>query len=328
MATRPYDRYSPSLREEAEAFDMQIEERVAHGHVPDLDRCGRNEWFHSNVWRDGAYATLLFGKILAQLQRAIDAHLGRPPGDISVLEIACGPGHMTLELARRGYQVTGIDLSNACIRVACETAEHYRSYPVRAPIYRCGDFMNATFEQPFDVVFFSCALHHFPDTAETLKQVKAILRPSGLFFASEPTRFPLSPGEAAVIHLIRGSLAAAGAFSPPMETLPVNEDQLVDLLTSIRNEFAYVDDSGQNVQSPHDNEAGFDQMYPVLSSEFRELECEFDFCFFDRIVGGLRLSSPEKEAEVARWLALVDRYLCREKAFVPEQFHFVGSKER
>src|SRR5436189_2679035 len=36
----------------------------------------------------------------------------------TVLDLACGTGNVTLELARRGYQVTGVDNSEAMLRQA------------------------------------------------------------------------------------------------------------------------------------------------------------------------------------------------------------------
>lgn len=40
-----------------------------------------------------------------------------------VLDVACGVGRHALELARRGYQVTGLDLSPTLLRVAADRAE-------------------------------------------------------------------------------------------------------------------------------------------------------------------------------------------------------------
>ena len=41
----------------------------------------------------------------------------------SVLEIGCGPGYVSLETARAGYHVTGIDISQKAIEVARKTLE-------------------------------------------------------------------------------------------------------------------------------------------------------------------------------------------------------------
>src|SRR5437588_4376384 len=45
----------------------------------------------------------------------------RPP--IQILDLPCGQGRHAIELARRGYEVTGVDLSEAMLSVARERAE-------------------------------------------------------------------------------------------------------------------------------------------------------------------------------------------------------------
>ena len=47
--------------------------------------------------------------------------VGLQPGD-SVLDVCCGSGRHALELARRGYRVTGIDVSAEAIAYARQTA--------------------------------------------------------------------------------------------------------------------------------------------------------------------------------------------------------------
>ncbi len=60
------------------------------------------------------------------IERQLDAFAKKPPK--SVLDLACGTGSMTVELARRGYDMTGIDLSEDMLAVArkkCD-AERFR----------------------------------------------------------------------------------------------------------------------------------------------------------------------------------------------------------
>ncbi len=48
--------------------------------------------------------------------------LGLPPG-AAVLDMGCGPGRHSLELARRGFRVTGVDRTAAYLRQARQAAE-------------------------------------------------------------------------------------------------------------------------------------------------------------------------------------------------------------
>jgi 2-polyprenyl-3-methyl-5-hydroxy-6-metoxy-1,4-benzoquinol methylase len=44
--------------------------------------------------------------------------LGPIPDNASVLDLCCGPGHHSLELARRGFRVTGVDRTRAYLDAA------------------------------------------------------------------------------------------------------------------------------------------------------------------------------------------------------------------
>src|ERR1022692_2053596 len=50
------------LKDEAAAFDLQIRERIAHGHVPDLRRAQPCDWFYNNPWRRPEYIDSIFGE--------------------------------------------------------------------------------------------------------------------------------------------------------------------------------------------------------------------------------------------------------------------------
>jgi demethylmenaquinone methyltransferase/2-methoxy-6-polyprenyl-1,4-benzoquinol methylase len=77
-----------------------------------------------------------------------------PTGD--VLEIACGPGRFTAELARHAARVTAIDASPLMLeRNRTEVASPNVSY-IEADIF---DWRPA---QPYDVVFFGYWLSHVP----------------------------------------------------------------------------------------------------------------------------------------------------------------------
>src|SRR5262245_65736850 len=48
------------------------------------------------------------------------AERGQPGGRI--LEVAPGPGYLAIELAKRGYAVTAMDISRSFVRIASENA--------------------------------------------------------------------------------------------------------------------------------------------------------------------------------------------------------------
>ena len=71
---------------------------------------------------------------------------------IRVLDIGCGTGRHAIELAKRGYSVTAVDLSEAMIDKAREKA---RTQAVEVD-FRVADARNLAYESEFDLVIMLC----------------------------------------------------------------------------------------------------------------------------------------------------------------------------
>lgn len=115
----------------------------------------------------------------AQVEFAARA-LRLPPG-AHVLDVACGAGRHAIELARRGYQVTGLDLSPALLRVAGQRAERAGT-PV-AWIEADMRAVPATADYDAALNLFS-SWGYFESDAEdarVLKSVAGALKPGGRF---------------------------------------------------------------------------------------------------------------------------------------------------
>lgn len=69
-------------------------------------------------------------------------------GDEIILDLACGFGRHSLELARRGFSVTGVDITSAYIRFAKEKSQEEGL----CANFLCCDIREFQFEQEFDVV--------------------------------------------------------------------------------------------------------------------------------------------------------------------------------
>ncbi len=81
----------------------------------------------------------------------IEAEIG---GDKStdILDVGCGTGRHSIELARRGYSVTGVDLSDSMIRRAAAKAEEAG---VKVD-FRKADARSLRFKEEFDLVIMLC----------------------------------------------------------------------------------------------------------------------------------------------------------------------------
>src|SRR5262249_23220193 len=97
-----------------------------------------------------------------------------------VLEVGCGPGHLSILLARRyGLDVWGVDLDPAMIERARANAERSRGDDVR-PSFLVGNAASLPFpEGSFDLVVSTLSMHHWADATAGLGEIRRVLRPGG-----------------------------------------------------------------------------------------------------------------------------------------------------
>jgi len=79
----------------------------------------------------------------------IESALKIPKGGC-VLDVACGHGRHAIELAKRGYQVTGIDFSPRFIKMAIESSN---SNGISNAVFLVGDMRQTHFVNRFDAAF-------------------------------------------------------------------------------------------------------------------------------------------------------------------------------
>jgi len=110
-----------------------------------------------------------------------------------ILDIGCGTGRHSIELARRGYTVVGIDLSESLLQRAREKASG-QNLPI---VFQKQDARNLPFSQEFDLAIMLCE-GAFPlmETDEMnfqiLQNAANALKPNGkLIFTTLNGLFPL-----------------------------------------------------------------------------------------------------------------------------------------
>ena len=98
-----------------------------------------------------------------------------------LLEVGCGMGIDTLELARLGFgEVVAVDLTEAALAIARERA-------ARAGVTNVS-FVVGNAEQldlpaaSFDAVYSFGVIHHTPDTRRAAEEIRRVLRPGGTAF--------------------------------------------------------------------------------------------------------------------------------------------------
>ncbi len=134
----------------------------------------------SIVWNPGDYAA----NSAAQhaWARELIAKL-RLHGDERILDVGCGDGKVTAEIARAVPKgaVIGIDASAEMIRFARKTFPPSKISNLR---FEIRDARRIRFEQTFDLVFSNAALHWVDDHQTFLRGSAAVLKPGGRLVVS------------------------------------------------------------------------------------------------------------------------------------------------
>ncbi|MBN2167937.1 MAG: methyltransferase domain-containing protein, partial [Actinobacteria bacterium] len=106
--------------------------------------------------------------------------LRRLPAGSLILELGCGLGNDGLELLRSGFRVVETDIAPGELGEACKM--HEKEGFAGKCTHLLSDAENLPFKDgSFDGVFMVAALHHLPDPAAALKEVKRVLKPGGIF---------------------------------------------------------------------------------------------------------------------------------------------------
>jgi 2-polyprenyl-6-hydroxyphenyl methylase/3-demethylubiquinone-9 3-methyltransferase len=108
----------------------------------------------------------------------------------TVLDIGCGGGILAESMARKGANVTGIDLSEKALKVA-DLHSLESGVQVKYELISAED-MAARDAGKFDVVTCMEMLEHVPDPAAVVSACAALVKPGGHVFFSTISRNPKS----------------------------------------------------------------------------------------------------------------------------------------
>ena len=152
-----------------EGFPMQerIANEICHGRF--LAKHGAGE-----IWNWESHA----GKLRwARRVEMIGAHL--KPG-MTILELGCGAGYFTKELARSGAEIVAVDVSADLLEIAKANC------PASNVRYEIQDACALTYsDAAFDSVVGSSILHHL-EMQPALRQIHRVLKPGGTICFTEP----------------------------------------------------------------------------------------------------------------------------------------------
>jgi SAM-dependent methyltransferase len=155
-------------------YELVSPERAQH------DECGYLESLWTKQWE--AVAQLPAAESVARREeyRLMRPYLGRLPPGSRILDGGCGMGEWTVCLAQQGFDVTGLDISQATI------ARLKAAYPAHR--FLCGDIRRTAFaDGTFDAYFSWGTFEHFENgLGECITEAHRILKPQAFLFVSVP----------------------------------------------------------------------------------------------------------------------------------------------
>ncbi len=172
-----------------------------------------------------------------------------------LLEVGCGIGVDSIQLARRGFQVTAVDLTENALTVARQYAAH-RGVTIN---FQLGNAEKLDFPaESFDFVYSFGVLHHTPDIERSLAEVHRVLRPGGTAWVMLYHRYSL-------VNLVHRMLRL------PYESPRSRHDQCPVVYTFSRNAVRelFRDFASAEVRSEYPFTYGFGPLASKLPVSFR-----------------------------------------------------------
>lgn len=151
---------------------------LRHGHGAAMGRRVQGGILIGDAAVYDALSRLVFGSLFGRI--AADVAAVAPDG-ARALEVGCGPGHLSILLARQhGLDVTGLDLDPAMIERARANADRRGNGNDRRPSFLVGDVASLAFpDGSFDLVVSTLSMHHWADPPAGLAEIGRVLRPGG-----------------------------------------------------------------------------------------------------------------------------------------------------
>jgi len=143
--------------------------------------------------------------------------------EATALDVACGAGHVSEQLAPHVRQVVGIDLTPTLLDLG---ARRLAGADVRNVLLQVGDAADLPFTSgSFDLVVCRSSLHHFVDVEASLCEMRRVCRSGGRVAINELVQ---PPGADATT---RGRYDAVHRLLDPSHLHALTDEELAELIT-------------------------------------------------------------------------------------------------
>lgn len=113
---------------------------------------------------------------LAEMQRYANEVASHVSKDANILEVAPGPGYLSIELAKKGYNVTGVEISPDFVEIEKNNAKEANV----SVNFKEGNASNLPCEDnSFDFIVCSAAFKNFKEPVKALCEMNRVLKQGG-----------------------------------------------------------------------------------------------------------------------------------------------------
>jgi SAM-dependent methyltransferase len=276
--------------------------------VADLRHLRPRPELADSLWRSPVLVELTHGR----LWHLVAEVLPSPPA--RVLDVGCGIGALSLEIARAGHDVTAIDPDPSAIELAERSTHNGR--PGRLD-YHQGDVAACVADEVgFDVIVTSRALHHVPEPAAALERIRHWLRPGGQLVCVDFLHDRFDRRDARWVAQIRGLLEATGSYRRDGQ-LPTSPDAAVERIEWEWEQDHVVD---HDLNGSADIEEPLTRLFPTHTQSWHP------YLYWD-ILEGLDIPEPATQRATATLIADWEASLLAAGELSPVLLHFVGHRD-
>lgn len=245
----------------------------------------------------------------------VKAHI--PETGQRIIEVGCGNGYLTLELARDGHQVIGLDQSPEILEVA-----EWSRQAVPEPAgfgtlsYVCADAHTwSAAEASFDVVILNRTLHHLHGFQPLLAKLRRLLTPQGVLICQDYAYDRFTEQTASWVYAMQRLLFLSELSASNPATTP-DERASIDAFRTAWFEKAEKREHRLN---------RYKEMMDALCTTFRQQFVSWVPYLFVYLGNGLRPLEPEKERALLVFLKQMEAHLIGQESIQAVGFRYVGT---
>jgi ubiquinone/menaquinone biosynthesis C-methylase UbiE len=194
-----------------------------------------------------------------------------------VLEVGCSSGWLSLEMARRGARVEGIDVAESAIEIARRYAAE--NPPSGSVEYAAVDINYCSLpEGKYDLIVAIGVLHHLVEVEAVLERFQRALRPSGILFVMDALDTP------------RPNALIAGALMMLLPTHLSYREKFGHLLRLRGQAVAHLKDSIEaKGLSPFEGYGRHQQPEALIRQKYAVRKVHYESAFVGYIIAQLKL---------------------------------------